>query len=393
MNIILRYIFRDLGVAFLCGFAALTCLMLFGGLVNEALSRHLPLVHVARLIPFVFAKMSAISLPLTLLLAVTTFFSRMSGNNEVIALKALGISPSAFLLPVYAVAVLISVIGVAINELSVTWGQHGINAVIYNGAEDILIEQLDKAHRFDTDNKQFTILVKGIDDQRRLIKPTIMLQKESATIEAETAQININYRENILTVTLTDFRVIGEGGKFKIAGKERIIPISLAEIMPSEDSNRPSNLSLSRIGEEKMKALEEMERQRRIIAAHRTFGASRGSVESWQTPEITSAEGIMNSQQARYDRLSVEPPRRWATGFCCFFFVWLGAPVAIWMRKPDFFSSFFACFLPILLLYYPFLMFGLSQAKDGTLPPMSVWLANVAIGIVGFWFLRQVNRY
>jgi len=393
MSVIVRYILRDLGVAFLFGFAAFTFLLLVVGLVQEALEMDMPLIYVWQLIPFVFAKMSTVSLPVTLLLAVTTFFARMSGNNEVVALKALGIPPKAFLTPVFAVAILVSVIGVGINERSVTWGQQGINAVCYYAAEDILIRQLTKNHRFETPNKQITILVKGMDGQRRLIKPTIMLKKESITIEAETAQITMDFSAEMLTVTLTDFRVIGEKGGFKIAGPSRTERISLAEIVPSKDSSRPSNMGLNQIDVEKKKAAEQIEQQRRIIAAHRTFGASMGSVDSWAMPKINYAKGNIRAFQSYQNRLSVEPPRRWATGFCCFFFVWLGAPLAIWMRKSDFFSSFFACFVPILLLFYPLLMFGLTQAKNGTLPPMCVWTANVAIGLVGFWFLRQIHRY
>jgi lipopolysaccharide export system permease protein len=118
-----------------------------------------------------------------------------------------------------------------------------------------------------------------------------------------------------------------------------------------------------------------------------------GSVEDWTKPPIVSAKENIDAIQSHINRLSVEPQRRWATGFCCFFFVWLGAPLSIWMRRSDFFSSFFACFLPILLLYYPLLTFGLQQAKNGTLPPMCVWTANLGIGLIGLWFLRQIHRY
>ena len=392
MGIIVRYILRDLGVTFFCGFVALTFLLLIGGVVRIALSEHISLIYAGPLIPFVFAQMLSISLPVTLLLAVTTFFARMSGNNEVIALKALGISPKAFLLPVFAISVGISILGVGINELSVTKGQSGINAVISRNVENILIDKLKHDHRFETENKQITILVKGVEE-RRFLKPTIMLKKESATIEAESAQITIDFIANELTVKLIDIRMVAGEGNVKYAGGDRTIQISLADIIPSGDSNRPSNWSLHRISEEKKKADEQIEQQRRIIASHRTFAACRASVNDWAMPQIKNAKAKIKSLQSHQNRLSVEPPRRWATGFCCFFFVWMGAPLAIWMRKPDFFSSFFACFVPILILYYPLLMFGLSQAKEGTLPPMCVWFANGAIGIIGLWFLRQIHRY
>ena len=391
MGIIVRYILRELGVTFLFGFIAFSSLLLIIGLVQAAIEKHVPLIYIWQLVPFVFAEMSSISLPVTLLLAVTIFFAKMSGNNEVIALKALGLPPRVFLLPVFVIAFIISLIGVGINEWSVTWGREGFNAVIYRGAEDILIGQLRRTHRFETDDQQITIVVRGVDEQNRLIEPTIMLKRESVTVEARTAQISIDFSTNLLTITFTDIRLVS--GAIMFTGGDRTISFPLSEIVSDGKSDRPSSMSIRQINAERKQAAEHIEQQRRIIAAHRTFGATMGSVNAWSTSHIRDAEARIRALQSRIDRLSVEPPRRWATGFCCFFFVLLGASLAIWMRKSDFFSSFFACFVPILILYYPLLMFGLQQAKNGTLPPIFIWTANVGIGLIGLWFLRQIHRY
>ena len=393
MGLIVRYILWELGVTFLFGFAALTGLLLIVGVVQEALERHLPFFCIPQLIPFVFAGMTPISLPITLLLAVTVFFSRMSGNNEVIALKALGVSPTAFLIPVFMVAVFFSVIEVKINEWAITWGREGINTIINRSIEDILIGQLKNEQHYITDNEQLEILVKGVNEQHQLLEPTIILKKEAVTIEAQTAQISIDSDKNELTISVTNMRVAGEKRNFEFLGGDRTISLSLAEFIPTGESNRPADMDLSRINEERLNVAKEIERQRRIIAAHKTFTASMGSVNSWALPQINEAQGIIRMLQSHDNRLSVEPQRRWAAGFCCFFFVWLGAPLAIWMRKSDFFSSFFACFVPILILYYPLFVFGLSQAKNGSLPPTCVWTANAAVGFIGLWFYRQIHRY
>ena len=88
----------------------------------------------------------------------------------------------------------------------------------------------------------------------------------------------------------------------------------------------------------------------------------------------------------------MEPWRRWANGFSCLCFVLVGAPMAIRMRNADFLTSFFLCFLPILIVYYPLFMLGVSRAKAGTLPAPGVWLANVLIALWGVWLLRRVIR-
>ena len=67
--------------------------------------------------------------------------------------------------------------------------------------------------------------------------------------------------------------------------------------------------------------------------------------------------------------------------------------MAIRLRNSDVLTSFFLCFLPILVVYYPLLAFGLDRAKSGTMNPQLVWLANLALAAWGLWLLRRVVRY
>ena len=67
--------------------------------------------------------------------------------------------------------------------------------------------------------------------------------------------------------------------------------------------------------------------------------------------------------------------------------------MAIRLRNADVFTSFFACFLPILIVYYPLLMYGLDRSKNGVIHPYVVWLANMILVVWGLWLLRKVIRY
>ena len=53
----------------------------------------------------------------------------------------------------------------------------------------------------------------------------------------------------------------------------------------------------------------------------------------------------------------------------------------------------FACFLPILVVYYPLLIYGVDAAKDGVLPTWSVWLGNFILALWGIWLMRRVVRF
>ena len=96
---------------------------------------------------------------------------------------------------------------------------------------------------------------------------------------------------------------------------------------------------------------------------------------------------------SRLYRLQTEPWRRWAAGFSCLCFAWVGAPMAIRRRNQDFLTSFFLCFLPILLVYYPLLVWGVDGAKRGELPVYFVWAGNLLLVAWGAYLLRKVVRY
>jgi hypothetical protein len=36
---------------------------------------------------------------------------------------------------------------------------------------------------------------------------------------------------------------------------------------------------------------------------------------------------------------------------------------------------------------------SVDQAKDGVIPPQTVWLGNFLLALAGAWMLRRVNRY
>ena len=104
-------------------------------------------------------------------------------------------------------------------------------------------------------------------------------------------------------------------------------------------------------------------------------------------------ESHLYKSRKRLIRLQTEPWRRWAWGFSCFFFVFVGAPLAMLTKTSDYWSTFGLCFIPTLIVYYPLFIFGLEQAKDGLVPPYGVWLGNVVLALIGTILVTRVRRY
>ena len=129
------------------------------------------------------------------------------------------------------------------------------------------------------------------------------------------------------------------------------------------------------------------------MTAQAAFALLTGDFESLAETAWKAHERELDGAQQRLHRLHTEPWRRWANGFSCLCFVLIGVPVAIWLRHTEFLASFFVCFLPILVVYYPLLAVSVDQAKDGVFPPPTVWLGNIVLALGGVWLLRRVIRY
>ena len=130
-----------------------------------------------------------------------------------------------------------------------------------------------------------------------------------------------------------------------------------------------------------------------VVTRSRPAALLVGNIDELSQSRWQRREEDLESRKRWLYRLQTEPHRRWANGFSCLGFVLIGAPMAIRRRHGEFWGSFFICFLPILLVYYPMLVGVVIQAKDGVVPPQAVWLGNVVLAAWGVWLMRRVMRF
>ncbi len=393
MKIILVHITAELLKVFTFTLVVLTTILTIVGMVHTSMKEGILLGQIIFTAPYIMVEVSRISIPMTLLLATTICFAKMAGNNEIVALKSLGIPPWKVIWPVLALGVLVSLVSIWLSDWGVTWGRANLAKVLYAAGEDIMFSELRKNHLYTFRDGGVTITAEGVD-KKRLLGATITLSKESTTIHAQEANLKFDLEKAELQIRLRYVEVERQNG-IRYTATEDYHAIPLSEFgMEKDEVLRPADMGMKDIPADIERQTEVVASARRNHAATLAFSTMIGNFDPLASEKIWNTHRyVIDGASHRLERLRAEPPRRWASGFCCFFFVWLGAPLAIWMKKSDVFSSFFACFVPILLLYYPILMFGFSAAKNGTLPPECVWVANLFLGAVGIWFWRNIHRY
>jgi lipopolysaccharide export system permease protein len=378
---------------FLVALTALTLFMLVVGLVKEAQQQGLGMMQIAALVPYVLPEAMRFAVPGTMLFAVASVFGRLSASNEITALKAAGITPMAAIWPAIAVAVVVSFVSVWLNDIAVSWGRDGVRRVIIGSVEDIIYGRLRQQRSYST--SKMSINVKGVEG-RRLIRPTLSFQPGGqaapVTVSAAEAEMRADAAKGTLTISC-------KNGTIHVGDVKAVFPDTIERVVPLDTVSRketvstsPSEIAMADFPRARADQIAAISQIHQLAAAKTALAIFSGRMEQTLPAAVQAERQEAKHATSRLNRIIMEPWRRWANGFSCLCFVLVGAPMAIRMRNADFLTSFFLCFLPILVVYYPVFMLGVSRVKAGVLPPPAVWMGNILIMLWGLWLLRRVIR-
>ncbi|MCP4189423.1 MAG: YjgP/YjgQ family permease [Planctomycetaceae bacterium] len=396
MRRITRYVVFELLSVFLVTLTAITSVLILAGVAKEGLREGLGVGPIMRMIPYVVPVALQVSVPATILMAASSVFGRMSADNEIVALKSLGISPMSIIYPALILAFFVSLVAVWINDIAVSWGRMGIYQVVVESVEEVAYNMLRTQRSYSS--RLFSINVQDVDGDR-LLRPMIEIRgtkdAPAISINATEAQLKSDTDENTLSILLTN-GTIDMGDEWSVA-----FPDTYEQVIPLNDATRkgnkgdsPSVIQLRSIAQETVNQEAATDRFERRFATTAGFQMMTGDfIDLANERQWELRKKSMDGARDRLHRLRLEPWRRWANGFSCFFFVLLGAPLAIRMRTTNFFTTFAACFLPILLIYYPLLAFAVDRCKNGSVPPYTVWLGNLVLLVAGVLMTRKVIRY
>jgi lipopolysaccharide export system permease protein len=395
MNCFNRYILTEIIKLFLIALIAFTSIIILFGVTQQLMRQGLGLMAVIELLPYVLPVSLQYALPATLLFAVCSVYGRISADSELLAVMAVGIPPAKFISSTLVLATIVSLAAVWLNDIAYSWGKPGINRVVLHSIEEVAYRYLKSQGSYSADNG-FSIHVHGIGpDGRELILPTISTRSraggESITIEAQSARLRLEPEREELVICLTD-SIVSVGSMVTRKPGSFDFSVQMSDATKKATDKSPANFAMRQIGSEIQLQLVSLNSTEELLAARSGMALAIGKYE-WLSDEQNQLWKLqVAAGNERLNRLRMEPWRRWASGFSCLFFVWLGVPLSIWMKSADYWTSFGTCFLPTVLMYYPVFTIGLKHARDGSWTPASVWLGNLALLIAGAWWMRRIYR-
>ncbi|VAX35905.1 hypothetical protein MNBD_UNCLBAC01-1117 [hydrothermal vent metagenome] len=127
MKIIRSYILRECIVPFILSISILTCVFLLGNLIqltNLVINKGVALATIGRVFLLMIPVLLGYTIPIACLISIIMAFSRLSSDNEIIALRAGGIHLGQLLAPLLILGIIISLFSIILNERIIPYAHH-----------------------------------------------------------------------------------------------------------------------------------------------------------------------------------------------------------------------------------------------------------------------------
>jgi len=368
MRLITKSVLREIAPPFGLGLAAYTFLLLLRSLVQLSemiVRRGLPIGTVAELLLLTLPQVLVLTIPMAFLFAILIGIGRLSGDSEIIALRASGVSRGRLFLPVAAIGAGLAVV---VGFLSV-WGYPAANS------------------RLETvQNRLFASAALDMVTPRVFVEPRtewdwILFVDRDLPSAAGWKGVFLDDRTDVNKESV----IVAREGRFRFDGHRLWLDLNDAVQQTTErlaprlsHANRSDHLS---------------------ILVHESRAESRGSVEKGVRLQ-TLAELVRSARSGspfgpeRQRLLRVEMHKRFAIPVACLAFALVGLPLGITNRRGGR-GSGFAVSLGIILTYYLLFNTGENWAEDGRVAPaLAMWLPNALLFLLGgaLFFRREQER-
>ena len=412
-GILQRYVMGEIFRAFSLALLTITAVFVLLTVMTKAASVGLGPGEILRLVPYMIPPSLPYTIPVSLLFAATVVYGRLASDNEVIAVKTAGLSVMVLLWPTWIMGLGLSLALSILSATAIPEASQEGRKVIFANVEDLFYKKLKMDRVFDVKSWPFLVSVRDVEGRVMIgatfkkrserVEPAVKLPEALADepdsfdmiIKAERSWIKFDFDAGMLHVYFEDADIRQSGdnanqsnvkktqmdfpipGKGQIGGDKMTEEMTVAEMKAKEDEYREKIL---------------VERKAQAVAAAWFMGSGRLNLVQWS--DIQAAYARYDFWHGEITKFETEIQMRLSMAWGSLFFVILGAPVGILFARRDFLSAFITCFMPIILLYYPIMLFGMNLGKEGIIPSYCVWASNGVLGVIaGFWALPPVRKH
>lgn len=399
LGLIGRQVVRDLIQTYLLALLALTAVLTLAGALVEAHKNGVSPLFVLMMLPYLIPPMLPYSMPTCLLFACTVVYSRLRAQAEITALKAGGITPWTALWPAVALSIVVAALASWIGDQVVPWSSQAARTMLLARMQDNIYTFLRTKGALVDPNFPYELYVSGVRDGR-LLRPIFKHRRAdgsySVVAVAEEATLHLILNQEQVPARV-EFRMI-EGSVTRPGQQGAIMFRDHTEQMPIPDLLLKSERKLRDLTSAQCRAKADAMRDQAILLDYElaSLGAFAGVTGNMLPLAKALPESAADaSRLARQARLAdVETHLRLLMSASAIPFVLLGCALSLLASRAEFLHNFFACFLPIVTIFYPMVILLVNVVKEGAAPDAAiVWLPFGLMALAAVPLLRQVVRY
>lgn len=395
MRLLQRAILFELIRVFALLLSALTVLLVFVGVLQQVTAHGLGPEQVLEILPYIVPSLLPFTIPATLLLAVSVVYGRIGGDQEMTAAKAAGINPASLLMPALLLGMGLSLCSFALTDHTIPWAMRNIQNSIARQMESIFLDTLRSQHTIADRDRGYSIIVMGGVRGKTLIEPVLQYtpkgHNDPVTLKADQARLQFDLDRHEVVLHLVNCYFSGSG---TLAGgylARESIPFPFPQHISEA---KPRHLSIVNINKRRIDSREHIAEERDSHDIETAMALTVGDFGWLKGHESLGYRTRLTIEQNELAKMNTEVHSRFAMSTSCFFFVFLGAPFAVSQARRQFLTSFFLCFLPILLIYYPLGMLMMNLSKSSTVDPAwAMWISNALLLAAGLIVMRNVLKH
>jgi len=210
LRILFRYLISEIIPPFLLGLLAFTSVLLIGRilrLIELVVTRGVPILQILKLFSLILPTFLEMTVPMAFLLAILLGLGRISNDQELLAMKASGISAAQILWPVAALASVIALITFFLTMFARPVANFALKKELYNIAKNRVGTAL-KEKVFNDDFPKILIYVEEIVPPGNTAQGVLIVDKRDPIREdiilGKVARISTEEETNTLGLRLFD---------------------------------------------------------------------------------------------------------------------------------------------------------------------------------------------
>ena len=352
MKILRNYILAECILPFFLALAVLTCVFLLGNLVqlaNLVINKGVSMILIGKVFLLYIPVLLGYTLPIACLVSVILSFSRLSADNEILAIRANGVHLKRLLFPLFVVGLLISLLSIILNAKIIPYAHHEQRKMLKNlGVRNptALLEAGLFIHSF----KDQILFIHKIDGNRMFNITIYQPQPDGKPTRT----------------------IIAKRGEFTpVPGKDQI-KLKLIEGTSDEPNLKdPNNFY-----------------KLNFQNYYMTLDLSQGTKDLEKKPksmtfkELTEEKERLEKLLVSTFQLDTEYQRKIAWSFSALFFIMLGLPMAVITHRRERSTNLVLAVL-CAAIYYLLSLGCEALAVQGLVSPESImWVPNILAGML-----------